>query len=613
MIEKGVENNTAYIRNFCIIAHIDHGKSTLADRFLALAGLISSDEKKSQILDAMALERERGITIKAKTIRMEIASPADLSDGKKYILNLIDTPGHVDFTYEVSRALAACEGALLLVDASQGVEAQTIANYYLARSAGLKIIPVINKIDLSVADIEGSRRQIKEILGIEREPLLVSAKTGEGVPEVIEAVISEVPPPKGSADDKTVALVFDSFYDSYRGVVIYVRVFSGKIKKGDEIMFLSNNKKYEVLELGWWQLKFNEREALSAGETGYVICGIKHIADVKVGDTMTLAGDPCEKALEGFRREIKPFVFAGFYPSNPADYENLASALDKLRLTDASFRVNREMSAALGMGFRCGFLGTLHMEIIKERIRREFGLDVIVTYPNVVYKVIVEEKGEAVEKIIENPSEFPDEADILDILEPRITATIIVPDKYLGNVFKLLENYRARQEKIRFLESRRVILTYSMPLAEIIVGFYDALKSATSGHASFDYEHKDSYESAKLTKLEILINYEPVDAFAMIVPAESAYRRGAALVERLKEIIPRQMFEVPIQARTGARIIARATIPAMKKDVLAKCYGGDITRKRKLLEKQKEGKKKMKKFGRVEIPSETFFKVLKID
>ncbi|MDI6757364.1 MAG: translation elongation factor 4 [Endomicrobiia bacterium] len=595
----------ADIRNFCIIAHIDHGKSTLADRFLCAAGLISADEKRAQIMDGMALERERGITIKAKAIRMEVERGA-----KRYALNLIDTPGHVDFTYEVSRALAACEGALLLVDASQGVEAQTIANHNLALSAGLKIIPVINKIDLAAADPEGARRQIKEILGIDEEPIMVSAKTGEGVERLIDAVIADVPPPLVESET-LVALVFDSYYDTYRGVVIYVRIFSGRLNKGDKIIFMSNKKKYEVLEIGWWQLGFTPKDYLNEGETGYVICGIKTIQDVKIGDTMTLERSPSSVALAGFR-EVKPFVFAGFYPSNPADYEDLVKALDKLRLTDASFRYAHETSVALGMGFRCGFLGTLHLEIMKERVTREFGLDIIVTAPNVVYKVAVNDGGEIKESDLDNPSVFPPPSDIVDIREPMVAATIVVPDKYLGNVFKLLENYRARQEKIKFLESRRVILVYTIPLAEIIIGFYDALKSASSGHASFDYEHA-GFQSEKLSKLEILINYEVVDAFSTIAPAESAHRRGSALCDRLKELIPRQMFEVPIQARVGSRIIARSTIPAVRKDVLAKCYGGDITRKRKLLEKQKEGKKKMKKFGRIDIPSETFFKVLKIN
>ncbi|PKN01956.1 MAG: elongation factor 4 [Elusimicrobia bacterium HGW-Elusimicrobia-1] len=593
------------IRNFCIIAHIDHGKSTLADRFLAAAGLISADDKRAQIMDAMALERERGITIKAKAIRMEVER-----GGRRYALNLIDTPGHVDFTYEVSRALAACEGALLLIDASQGVEAQTIANHNLAVAAGLRIIPVINKIDLPTADVDGTRRQIKEILGIDEEPVSVSAKTGEGVETLIASVIENVPPPRARGTG-AVALVFDSYYDSYRGVVIYVRIFSGTMRKGEEIKFMSNGRKYEVLEIGWWRLEFAARDRLHEGETGYVICGIKNIQDVRIGDTMTTIAEPASVALEGFR-EVKPFVFAGFYPSNPADYEDLVKALDKLRLTDASFRYIHETSAALGMGFRCGFLGTLHLEIMKERISREFGLDIIVTAPNVIYKVAVDEAGELKEYDIDNPSRFPQLSDIVDIREPMVTATIVVPDKYLGNVFKLLENYRARQEKIKFLESRRVILEYTIPLAEVIVGFYDALKSASSGHASFDYEHA-GYQSGKLSKLEILINYEAVDAFSTITPIESAHRRGIALTERLKELIPRQMFEVPIQARIGSRIIARSTIPAMRKDVIAKCYGGDISRKRKLLEKQKEGKKKMKKFGRIDIPSETFFKVLKIN
>lgn len=593
--------DSAKIRNFCIIAHIDHGKSTLADRFLAMSGLISPDDNREQIMDGMALERERGITIKAKTVRMEYEY-----NSERYILNLIDTPGHVDFTYEVSRALAACEGAVLLVDASQGVEAQTIANYTLAVNAGLKIIPVINKIDLPTADVESCVKQIKEILGISDEPLLISAKNGRGVPDLMKRIIETIPPPS-EIRKEVVALIFDSFYDPYRGVIIYVRVFSGSLKKNDRIIFYSNKKKYEILEIGWWQFKFVPVDVLRAGETGYIICGIKNIQDIKVGDTITSESNPVGEPLPGFK-EVKPFVFAGFYPSNPSDYENLSKALEKLSLTDSSFSYVAETSAALGMGFRCGFLGTLHLEILKERISREFRVDVIVTSPNVIYKVISGGR----EYIIDNPSKFPSHTKIEKILEPYVTATIVVPDQYLGNVFNLLENRRAEQLKIRFLESRRVILVYSLPLAEILVGFYDALKSASSGYASFDYEHS-GYKEGKLAKLEVLINFELVDAFSSIVPVDAAYHRGSLITEKLKELIPRQMFEVPIQARVNNKIIARSTIPALRKDVLAKCYGGDITRKRKLLEKQKEGKKKMKKFGRVEIPSETFFKVLKID
>lgn len=586
------------IRNFSIIAHIDHGKSTLADRFLELSGLVSSDDKREQIMDGMLLERERGITIKAKAIRMVY---------QNYILNLIDTPGHVDFTYEVSRALAACEGAVLLVDASQGVEAQTIANFYLATNANLKIIPVINKIDLSTADVEGTKKQIKEILGIEDEPLLVSAKQGIGISSLVKKIIDVIPPPS-EMKEGVVALVFDSFYDSYRGVIVYVRIFSGILKKGDRVIFLSSKKKYEILEVGWWQLRFVPTDKISAGETGYIICGIKNIQDIKIGDTITTESQPATAPLPGFR-EVKPFVFAGFYPSNPSDYESLKSAFEKLSLTDGAFEYSSETSAALGMGFRCGFLGTLHLEILKERVVREFGVDVIVTYPNVVYRVTTTDGRQ---HLIDNPGKFPRYSEIDFIEEPYITATIVVPDTYLGNIFKLLENRRGEQLKLRFLESRRVILVYSIPLSEILVGFYDALKSASSGYASFDYEHSD-YKKGNLAKLEILINHEPVDAFSSIVPVETAYQRGAVLTEKLKELIPRQLFEVPIQARLNGKIIARSTIPALRKDVTAKCYGGDITRKRKLLEKQKEGKKKMKKFGKVEIPSEAFFKILKID
>ncbi len=590
------------IRNFCIIAHIDHGKSTLADRFLALSGLVSPEDRREQIMDEMQLERERGITIKAKCIRMECGYRSE-----KYILNLIDTPGHVDFTYEVSRALAACEGAVLLIDASQGVEAQTIANYYLALVANLVIIPVINKIDLPTADTEGTKRQIKEILGVLQEPILISAKSGDGVGELIKKIIEVVPSPREEKKE-VVALIFDSFYDPYRGVIIYARIYSGNLSRGDRIIFYSNKKKYEILEIGWWQLKFVPCKILHAGETGYLVCGIKDIRDIKIGDTITLESNPVNESLPGFR-EVKPFVFAGFYPSNPSDYESLSKSLEKLSLTDSAFQYVGETSVALGMGFRCGFLGTLHMEILKERIVREFGVDVIVTSPNVVYKVATKEGREM---IIDNPSVLPPPSEIEKIYEPYVGATIVVPDTYLGNVFKLLEARRGEQVKLKFLESRRVIMKYSLPLSEILVGFYDALKSASSGHASFDYEHS-GYKEGKLSKLEILINHETVDAFSSIVPSEFAYRRGAHLTEKLKELIPRQLFEVPLQARVNNKIIARSTIPAIRKDVLAKCYGGDITRKRKLLEKQKQGKKKMKKFGEVEIPSETFFKVLKID
>lgn len=590
------------IRNFCIIAHIDHGKSTLADRLLEYTGTISKREMREQILDGMDLERERGITIKAKAVRMDYTAP----DGKQYILNLIDTPGHVDFTYEVSRAMAACEGALLIVDASQGVEAQTLANYYLAKNSNLKIIPVINKIDLPTADIESAVDQVHEALDIVDFPILASAKDGKGINEIIDAIVNTVPPPKGDIQAPLAALVFDSYYDSYRGVVIIARVIDGEIRPGMKMMMHSTGTTYEVLEVGYSKIKMLPSSSIKTGEVGYIVAGIKDIHDVKIGDTITEKTRPTSHPHQGYK-EVKPFVFAGLYPVNAADYDGLKSALEKLNLSDSSFHYVPETSIALGFGFRCGFLGSLHLEIISERLSREFGLNLLITAPNVVYRIrTVHDTFE-----VENPAKFPPYGDIVLIEEPYVMATIICPGDYIGAVMDLCQKKRGKQAMFRFLDSKRAIVKYEMPLAEIIVGFYDSLKSVSKGYASFDYEHI-GFREGDLVKLEILINTEVVDAFSLIVHKDSAHTVGHLLTEKLKTIIPRQMFEIPIQARVNNKFIARENIAAMRKDVLAKCYGGDITRKRKLLEKQKEGKKKMRQFGRVEIPPEAFVAVLKI-
>ncbi|MDR2644621.1 MAG: translation elongation factor 4 [Endomicrobium sp.] len=591
------------IRNFCIIAHIDHGKSTLADRLLEYTGTISKREMKDQILDGMELERERGITIKAKAVRMNYTSKS----GQTYVLNLIDTPGHVDFTYEVSRALAACEGAILVIDATQGVEAQTLANTMLAKNANLKIVPVINKIDLPTADVDSAYEQMKEGLDVNAEPILASAKEGIGISEIVDSIIANIPPAKIINDEPLSALIFDSFYESYRGVIVIIRVFDGKIRKGMKVRFMASGAEHEVLEVGYMKIKMIEASELSSGEVGYVVAGIKDIRDIKIGDTITESSNPTKHPHEGYK-EINPFVFAGLYPNSTSEYDSLKIALEKLKLSDASLVYFPETSVALGFGFRCGFLGSLHLEIIKERLEREFDLSLLVTAPNVVYKV--KTKGKYV--TIDNPSKFPNNADIEEIWEPYVEATIICPVEYLGDMLDLCQKRRGKQTSMKYMNVKIALLKYHMPLAEIIVGFYDALKSASKGYASFDYEHIEP-QLGDLVKLEIMINSEVVDAFTVITHRDKAQTSAHYLTEKLKGIIPRHMFEIPIQAKVNNKIIARETISAMRKDVLAKCYGGDITRKRKLLEKQKEGKRKMRQFGRVEIPSEAFVAVLKID
>jgi GTP-binding protein LepA len=591
------------IRNFCIIAHIDHGKSTLADRLLEYTGTIPKREMRDQILDGMELERERGITIKAKAVRMSYTD----KNGQSYILNLIDTPGHVDFTYEVSRALAACEGAILVVDATQGVEAQTFANTRLARNANLKIIPVINKIDLPTADVDNTCKQIKEGLDIDVEPILASAKEGIGINEIVDSIIENIPPAKIVNDEPLSALILDSFYESYRGVIVIVRVFDGNLYKGMKIRFMASGSEHDVVEVGYMKIKMMEAPKLSSGEVGYVVAGIKDISDIKIGDTITESLNPTKNPHEGYK-EINPFVFAGLYPNSTSEYANLKTALERLKLSDSSLVYFPETSVALGFGFRCGFLGSLHLEIVKERLEREFGLNILVTAPNVVYRL--KTKGKYVS--IDNPSKFPSNAEIEEIWEPYVEATVICPVEYLGAIFDLCQKKRGKQISVRYMNVKVALLKYHIPLAEIIVGFYNALKSVSKGYASFDYEHIDS-QLGDLVKLEIMINSEVIDAFTVITHKDKAQSTAHYLVDKLKDIIPRHMFEIPIQAKVNNKIIARQTISAMRKDVLAKCYGGDITRKRKLLEKQKEGKRKMRQFGRVEIPSEAFVAVLKID
>jgi GTP-binding protein LepA len=591
------------IRNFCIIAHIDHGKSTLADRLLEYTGTISKREMKEQILDGMELERERGITIKAKAVRMNYTD----KKGQNYILNLIDTPGHVDFTYEVSRALAACEGAVLVIDATQGVEAQTLANTMLAKNAKLKIIPVINKIDLPTADVDSAYEQMKDGLEVDAQPILASAKEGIGIDEIIDSIIENIPPAKISESEPLSAIIFDSFYDSYRGVIVIVRVFDGKIGKGMKIRFMASDAEYEVLEVGYMKIKPFESAQLLSGEVGYVVAGIKDIHDIKIGDTITESAKPTNRPHPGYK-EIHPFVFAGLYPNSTSEYDGLKTALEKLRLSDSSLVYFPETSVALGFGFRCGFLGSLHLEIVKERLEREFGLSLLVTAPNVVYKV--KTKGKYV--TVDNPAKFPMPSEIEEIWEPYVEATIICPADFLGAILELCQKRRGAQILMKYMNTKITVLKYHLPLAEIIVGFYDALKSVSKGYASFDYEHIEP-QTGDLVKLEVMINSEVVDAFTVITHKDKAQAAAHYLTQKLRGIIPRHMFEIPIQAKVNNKIIARETISAMRKDVLAKCYGGDITRKRKLLEKQKEGKRKMRQFGRVEIPPEAFVAVLKIE
>ena len=594
----------AHIRNFSIIAHIDHGKSTLADRLLEYTGAISARESREQILDAMDLERERGITIKAHTVTIRYKA----EDGNEYLLNLIDTPGHVDFTYEVSRSLAACEGALLLVDASQGVEAQTIANAHLAIDNRLTIVPVINKVDLASADIEGTRRQIEDVLGLDaHEAVQTSAKAGLGTKEVLEAVVNRIPPPSGSPERPLKALVFDTWFDNYQGVTVLARVGDGAIQPGMKVRMVGTDKIFEVLEVGIFNPKRVKQERLDTGEVGYVVAGIKRIGDTRIGDTITEADRPTTTPYPGYK-EAKPMVFCGLYPTDSDLFEDLRDALEKLRLNDSSFVYEPETSLALGFGFRCGFLGLLHMEIIQERLEREYTLDLISTTPTVLYRVTTT-KGEVLS--IDNPTKLPEPNHIERFEEPFIKATIITPEAYVGNLLSLCQERRGTQKGLTYLNPTRVMMTYEMPLNEIVLDFYDRLKSKTQGYASLDYE-VIGYQPSELAKVDILLNGESVDALSFIVHRDKAITRGRQVAEKMKEFIPRQMFEVAIQAAIGSKIIARETVGAMKKNVTAKCYGGDITRKRKLWEKQKEGKKRMKLVGRVEVPQEAFLALLKV-
>ena len=594
----------ASIRNFSIIAHIDHGKSTLADRILERTGALTMRESKDQFLDSMDLERERGITIKARSVRLDYAA----SDGRKYVLNLIDTPGHVDFAYEVSRSLAACEGALLVVDASQGVEAQTLANVYLALDHGLEIIPVINKIDLPGADIEGTRKQIEEVIGLDASnAILTSAKEGVGIDEVLEAIVARIPAPKIPADPAVRALIFDSWYDSYEGVIGLIRVFGGELEVGMKVLLMGTGKTGEVMRLGHFTPHERPADTLGPGEVGFVVANIKTVADMRVGDTITDFEAPATEPLPGFK-ELKPMVFAGLYPTEANQYGALRDAIEKLRLNDASLICEPETSQALGFGFRAGFLGLLHMEIAQERLEREFGINLIVTAPTVAYQVR-SISGDV--KTVDNPTLLPDENAIEAIEEPFILASVHMPEEFLGAVMKLCEDRRGLQRDLKFLGNKRVILHYELPLAEIVFDFYDRLKSVSRGYASLDYEFLD-FRAGPLVKLDIRINGEIVDALSIIVHRDKSYERGRALCEKMRELIPRQMFDVAIQASIGAKIIARESVKALRKNVTAKCYGGDITRKRKLLEKQKEGKKRMKQVGRVEIPQEAFLALLKV-
>jgi GTP-binding protein LepA len=592
------------IRNFCIIAHIDHGKSTLADRLLQVTNTVSERDSQEQVLDDMDLERERGITIKSHAIQMNY-----LQDGKDYVLNLIDTPGHVDFSYEVSRSIAACEGALLVIDATQGIQAQTISNLYLAIENDLEIIPVLNKMDMPSAMPEDVKDQIVDLLGCDHDDILeASGKTGQGVEEILRRIVEIVPPPVGDPKAPLQALIFDSVFNSYRGIIAYFKIRNGEIKKGDKVKFVNTGKEYEADEVGVLRLKQEPRKKLSTGDVGYIISGIKTSKEVKVGDTITTLENPCEKAIEGFE-EVKPMVFAGVYPIDADDYEELRYSMEKLQLNDASLTFEPESSMALGFGFRCGFLGLLHMEIIQERLDREFNMNVITTVPNVSYKVDTS-KGETLE--VHNPAGLPDVKYIRSIEEPFITAQIITKSEYFGSIMTLCLDKRGELKKQHYLTQDRVEMTFEMPLSEIVFDFYDKLKSISKGYASFDYFQSD-YRPAKLVKLDILLNGETVDALSTLIHQDNAYNFGKRMCEKLKELIPRQQFDVAIQAAIGAKIISRQTVKAVRKDVTAKCYGGDITRKRKLLEKQKKGKKRMKQVGNVEVPQKAFLAVLKLD
>ena len=597
--------NQKNIRNFSIIAHIDHGKSTLADRLLEKTQSVSSREMEEQLLDNMDIERERGITIKARAVKMNYHA----KNGEDYEFNLIDTPGHVDFNYEVSRSLAACEGALLVVDATQGIEAQTLANTYLALENDLEIIPVINKIDLASADIEGTRREVEDVIGIPAEDCpAVSAKTGQNIEDVLEKIVTDIPAPKGDPDAPLKCLIFDSYYDSYRGVVVYVRVADGRVKVGTKIKMMNTGASFDVTEVGYMSaFGLVPAKELSAGEEGYITASIKNVSDTRVGDTVTELENPTDTPFEGFKK-AQPMVFAGIYPADGAKYPDLRDALLKLQLNDASLTFEPETSIALGFGFRCGFLGLLHMEIIEERIEREFNLDLVTTAPSVIYKITTKD---GITSYIDNPAVYPSPDEISVAEEPIVSASIIVPSEYVGGIMELCKDRRGVFIDMKYIDKTRMELHYTLPLNEIIYDFFDALKSRSKGYASLDYELK-GYAESKLVKLDILLNMEVVDALSFIVHADKAYARGRKIVEALKDNIPRQLFEVPVQAAVGGRVIARETVKAMRKDVLAKCYGGDITRKKKLLEKQKEGKKRMRKLGSVEVPPETFMAVLKL-
>ena len=598
-------NRQSKIRNFSIVAHIDHGKSTLADRLLEKTGTLTQREMEEQVLDNMELERERGITIKSQAARLIYKR----ENGEEYILNLIDTPGHVDFTYEVSRSLAACEGAILVVDAAQGIEAQTLANCYLALDNDLEIAPVINKIDLPSARPDEIKQEIEDVIGIEAEDApMISAKTGLNVEDVLETIVEKIPAPNGDEDAPLKALIFDSYYDSYKGVVCYVRIIDGKVKPGTKVKLMATNKVYDITEVGVFTPKLMPINGLSAGDVGYITASIKNVADARVGDTVTEADRPTAEALPGYKKAV-PMVYSGIYPVDGAKYDELKEALEKLQINDAALDFEPETSIALGFGFRCGFLGLLHMEIIQERIEREFNLDIITTAPSVVYKV-TKTNGETIE--LTNPTNLPEPTEIDYMEEPIVKASIIAPTEYVGAIMDLCQERTGVYIDMEYLETTRVSINYEIPLNEIVYDFFDTLKSRTRGYASFDYEFK-GYTTTELVKLDILLNGDVVDALSMIVPKERAYHKGRGIAEKLKEIIPRQMFEVPIQAAIGSKVIARETVKAMRKDVLAKCYGGDISRKKKLLEKQKEGKKRMRQVGSVEVPQEAFMAVLKVD
>ncbi len=598
--------NQEHIRNFSIIAHIDHGKSTLADRLIEMTGVLSKREMESQVLDNMDIEKERGITIKSQAVRMIYKA----KDGQEYTFNLIDTPGHVDFNYEVSRSLAACDGAILVVDASQGVEAQTLANVYLAIDNNLEILPVLNKIDLPNARVEKVKHEIEDIIGIPAEDApCISAKSGLNVEQVLERIVTDIPAPKGDENEKTSCLIFDSYYDNYKGAVAHVRVVNGKVKVGDDIKLMSTNKTFTVAEVGYFLPgTYMPTQEIKAGEVGYIVASIKNLSDIHVGDTITLKENPVDKPLKGYKK-VTPMVYCGLYPMDGSQYEALKEALEKLKLNDAALEYEAESSAALGFGFRCGFLGLLHLEIIEERLDREFDLGLITTAPSVIYRVHKTD-GEVME--IYNPESLPKPQEISYIEEPYVTANILTPKEYVGNIMELCQRRRGVYIDMKYLDENRVTLVYDIPLNEIIYDFFDNLKSKTKGYASLDYEFKE-YRKSNLVKLDIHINGEPVDALSFIVHKDSAYDRGKKMVEKLKTVIPRKLFKIPIQAAIGGQIIARETISAMRKDVLAKCYGGDITRKKKLLEKQKRGKKKMREIGNVDIPQEAFLSVLKLD